>query len=187
MPHAPQTTNIVSSFVLPSRPYWLSRLGLVVSLAGMMALGLAATALQSVPQAMQTQRLEVVNDAGQVLVLAHATAQGGRVEVRNAGGDILFSVGVHPDDPALPGRWERTLRTIDTQGRDLTHHRRTLDIFTRQLRQVEQQVQHLTRTLRPTPDLERQRRDMEQQRRELDALERQVNQLRRQVQTLERR
>jgi chromosome segregation ATPase len=173
--------------VLSSRPGWLSHLGLVASLAGIMALGLAATTPQPAPKAIQTQRLEIVTEAGQVLIVARATAQGGHVEVRNAGGDILFSVGVDPEEPALPGMWKQTLRKIDSQGRDLTHHRRTLDIFTRQLRQVEQQVHHLTQTLRPAPDLERQRRDMEQQRRGLDALERQVNQLRRQVQTLERR
>lgn len=187
MPYAPQKTRVSSSIAVHSRPYWLALLGLLLSLAGIVALGRAATAPPSVPNAMQTQRLEVVNDAGQLLVVARATAQGGRVEVRNADGAILFSVGADPDDSALPDMWQQTRRTIASQGRELTHQRRTLHIVTGQVQQVEQRMQHLHRTPRPTLDLAQQRREVEQQRRELDALARQIDQLRRQVQTLERR
>jgi chromosome segregation ATPase len=160
----------------------------IVTLAAIVALTLAATTPQSpVQKAIQTQRLEVVNDAGQVLFVARATAYGGRLEVNTRRGETLFSIGIDPDDPERPSVWERTRRQVNNHGRDLTRQRRTMETLTRQLQQVERQLQQLQRQLRPTLDLDRQRHDVEQQRRELDALARQVSQLSRQVQTLERR
>ncbi len=162
----------------------------VVSLTGIILLSLAATTPPSLPPTLQTQRLEVVDKAGQVRFVARATAQGGRLEVRNALGEILFSIGADPDDPERPDTWERTLRQINSHDRELTRNRRTLDALAQQLRQVELEIQQLNRTLKATKSPENrkhQRHDLMQQRRALDALARQVSRLDRQVRSLERR
>jgi hypothetical protein len=92
-------------------------------------------------------RLEIVNNAGQVVLRAEAhqaggglqlwsdkgtvsltlraTPLGGRLEVLNAAEQAVFSVGQTPTSE-LPGHWEQHLRVVEGQRRELTQQQQEL-------------------------------------------------------------
>ena len=168
----------------PRLPTWFR---VAAGLALLVGVTLADTPTGSAPERLQAQRLEVLNEAGQIVFMVHATKSGGRLEVKNEAGMVVFSAGTDPDDPVRVEVWEQTRPELASLRRDLTRQRQQLHDVTRQLREVERQSQQLQRTLhrRDTGMLHRQ--DLEQHHRELEALERQVRKLSRQVGTWERR
>jgi chromosome segregation ATPase len=160
---------------------------LTIGLVMIAVVTLAATTPQPVPAVLQAKRFEVVDDAGNVRVAAYTTRKGGRVEVRNDAGDIVFSVGLAADAQEVPGVWERLRLDVEQQHRDMARQEQDLNTLTRRLQEVERQQQSLRRADQREQEVDRRLRDLEQQRRTLDMLERQISQLSREVDRLERR
>jgi chromosome segregation ATPase len=164
-----------------------ARLVLLIGLAMIVLATLVATASQPAPAVLQAKRLEVVDDAGNVRFAAYTTGKGGRVEVRNDAGEIVFSVGLPEDEQELPGVWERLRLDVEQQHRDMTRQEQALTALTRRVQEVERQQQSVRRADQREQEVDRRLRDLEQQRRTLDMLERQIDQLSREVDRLERR
>jgi hypothetical protein len=160
---------------------------LLIGLAMIVLATLVATASQPAPAVLQTKRLEVVDNAGNVRFAAYTTGKGGRVEVRNDAGEIVFSVGLPEDEQELPGVWERLRLDVEQQHRDMTRQEQALTALTRRVQEVERQQQSVRRADQNEQEVDRRLRDLEQQRRTLDMLERQIYQLSREVDRLERR
>jgi hypothetical protein len=160
---------------------------LIIGLVMIAVATLAATTSQPVPAVLQAKRLEVVDDAGNVRFAAYTTKKGGRVEVRNDAGEIVFSVGLPEDEQELPGVWERLRLDVEQQHRDMARQEQDLNALTRRLQEVERQQQSLRRAEQREQEVDRRLRDLEQQRRTLDMLERQIYQLSREIDRLERR
>jgi hypothetical protein len=189
---------------LERRLRWSHRLLLALCLLLLLSVSLASQPQPSVMPVLRTQRLEVVDAAGQVLLIAEggagggaltlqnaagkrgvytaASMRGGLLEVFDAAGQALFSVGLTAG--GLEGRWEQTLRTV-------THHSQELDRQRRLVDDLTQKRQALRQPSRSAGDSDLQadqlRRDVDQQQRDLDRLTRQVESLARQLQMLERR
>jgi hypothetical protein len=182
----------------------------VIMLSAIMLLGVrvAAPSPAPPPETIRATRLEIVNEAGQVVwraearqsggtmqlwstagklsVAVHATPLGGYLEIFNGAETALFTVGKTPTQK-LPGPWERQQHAVEQQHRELDRQRQELSQLLRRLDALE----HLDRT---ATVLERQgrggedlRRDLEQQRRELDQQRRQLDAVERQLRSLERR
>jgi hypothetical protein len=164
-----------------------ARLVLIIGLAMIALATLAATTSQPVPAVLQTKRLEVVDDAGNVRFAAYTTGKGGRVEVRNDAGAIVFSVGLPEDEQELPGVWERLRLDVEQQHRDMARQEQDLNTLIRRVQEVERQQQSVRRADQREQEVDRRLRDLEQQRRTLDMLERQIYQLSREINRLERR
>ena len=189
---------------LERRLWWSHRLLLALGLLLLLSVSLASQPQPSVMTVLRTQRLEVVDTAGQVLLVAEggagggaltlqnaagkrgiytaASMSGGLLEVFDAAGQALFSVGLASG--GLEGRWEQTLRIVTRHSQELDRQRRLVDDLT-------QKRQALRQPSRPAGDsdlqADRLRRDIDQQQRDLDRLTRQVEALTRQLQMLERR
>jgi cell division protein FtsB len=134
----------------------------------------------------QTQRLEVVDETGKVVFAAYATGKSGRLEVMDEAGHIIFSVGLTPDQQALPSSWDRMRLDVEQQHRDVAQQLQSLNALARRVQDLERQ-HRLRRVDQQDQDVDRRLRDLEQQSRTLDSLEREVRQLSRQIDRLERR
>lgn len=163
------------------------RLVLLLGLAMLAVATLAATPSQPPPAVLQAKRLEVVDDAGNVRFTAYTTRKGGRVEVRNDAGAIVFSIGLAEDEQEVSGVWERLRLDVEQQRRDMARQEQDLNTLTRRVQEVERQQQFLRRADQREQEVDRRLRDLEQQRRTLDMLERQIYQLSREIDRLERR
>ena len=189
---------------LERRLRWSHRLLLALGLLLLLSVSLASQPQPSIMPVLRTQRLEVVDAAGQVLLIAEgragggaltlqnaagkrgvhtaASTSGGLLEVFDAAGQALFSVGLNSG--GLEGRWEQTLHTLTRHSQELDRQRRLVDDLT-------QKRQAFRQPSRPAGDsdlpADRLRRDVDQQQRDLDRLEHQVETLARQLQMLERR
>lgn len=148
---------------------------------------LMATPGQSVPSIMQAQQVEVVNAEGTVVFSIRATEAGGRLEVRDGVGKMIFSAGVDLEAPQQFGLWEQSRRAIEGQRRDLERQRRDLNHLITRLQAFERQNLKLSRTTRRGHELDQYRNALARQDRKIDNLERQVNRLSRQLNSLERR
>ena len=192
---------------LERRLRWSHRLLLALGLLLLLSVSLASQPQSPVTGVLRTQRLEVVDADGQVLLVAEggkgggaltlqstagkrgvralATTSGGRLEVFDAAGQVLFSVGLAAGK--LEGRWEQTLHTLTRHSQELDRQRRLVDDLTRQLPDLRQKSRAGGGSDSPRLEADQVRRDVDQQQRALDRLERQVESLARQLQALERR
>jgi hypothetical protein len=159
-------------------------------------------------EVMSARRVEIVNDAGQVLWRAEAretggaiqmwnrdgklsvailtTPRGGHLEIFDSAGQAIFTVGqVQAQD--LPSHWERQVRVVDQQQRKLTQQQQELSQLGRRISSIEQLDRSNTTLERHVRAAEDMRRELDQQRRELDQQRRLIDALERQVRTLERR
>jgi hypothetical protein len=184
---------------------WLCLVLLVVVL---LAAGSTVSAPVAPPEVVRGTRLEIVNDAGQVVLRAEAqqaggvlqlwSAQGtlslalrapplgGRLEILNAAEQTVFSVGQTPTSE-VPGHWEQHLRVVEGQRRELTQQQQELANLGRRVSALEQLDRAGTtgeRQLRTAEDL---RRELDQQRRDLDQQRRLIEAVERQLRVLERR
>jgi hypothetical protein len=176
---------------------------LCLLLLGLILLGIAPTgsAPVALPEVIRGTRLEIVNDAGQVVLRAaaeaggtlqlwndngtlslsmRATPLGGRLEILDAARHTAFSAGQAPSQE-LPAHWEQYMRAVEGQRQELAQQQQELAQLARRLSSLEQLDRSgttLERQLRSTEDvrreLEQQQRELSQQRRSIDALERQL-------------
>jgi hypothetical protein len=182
------------------------RLWLALGLGLLATVGVAAQTPPPAPTVIRATRLEVVDEAGQVVftvsatkegstmlvqnsagrpgVGVYASATGGRLAVLNAEGQEVFSAGAR-QDMSLPGLWERQLQALEKQRQEVEQQRQEFLKVSRQLRDrpppggsVEADPQRRELELQRR-DLDQQRRDIDQQRRQLDALDRQLRMLER--------
>ena len=183
-------------------------LGLALLVIVLLAAGSTVSAPVAPPEVVRGTRLEIVNDAGQVVLRAEArpsggalqlwnaqgtlslalrtTSLGGRLEVLNAAEQTVFSVG-QTSASELPGHWEQHLRVVEGQSRELAQQQQELANLGRRMSALEQLDRSGTtgeRQLRTAEDL---RRELDQQRRELDQQRRLIEAVERQLRTLERR
>jgi len=156
----------------------------LVCIAG---LTLAAAPTQPVEERLQTKRLEVVNEEGQVVFVVQSTARGGRLEVKNNDGAIVFSAGPLPDDATQVGLWEQTIHEFAALRRDLTRHRQEFQLMTKQFHEGERENQRLRRTMQRNLSAATQNPDLARHERALNTLERRIQQLDSKVNRLERR
>jgi hypothetical protein len=184
---------------------WLCCALLSVILVG---IGPTVPAPVALPEVIRGTRLELVNNAGQVVLRAdagdaggvlqlwsdkgtlhlamRATPLGGRLEILDAAAHQVFSVGLAPAQE-LPGQWEQSARAVETQGRELTRQQQQLTQLARRmsaLEQLDRSGTSVERQLQSTEDL---RRDLDQQRRELDQQRRLIDAVERQLRILDRR
>jgi hypothetical protein len=157
-------------------------LGLVL----VIGISLGAVTMPSVTDVLQARRFEVVDETGRVVVAAHATAVGGRLEVVSNIGRQVFSAGSIQGAKEPVGLWEQTLQTIDRQGRVLDQQRRMLEDL-RQPRNLSQARQMTGGLESQSQEFARLRQDVDQQRRTLDIVDRQLQSLSYQLRSLERR
>jgi hypothetical protein len=79
-----------------------------IALIGLaVCVGLAATRPPVGLSPVRTQRLEVVNAKGTVGFRVYATDAGGRLEVFNAAGHVIFSAGLDGDAETVGDLWAR--------------------------------------------------------------------------------
>jgi len=173
--------------VLERRVRWYQRLTLALGLGLLLGVSLAARTAPSVSEVFQVRRLEVVDEAGKVGFTAYATAVGGRIEVLNNAGRLVFSAGTVQGGKEPVGLWEQTLQTIDRQGRELDQQHRRLDDLGRQLQNLAQARQAAGDHAPQSYDMTQLRFDVEQQRRAIEAVDRQLQSLTYQLRSLERR
>jgi len=164
------------------QPFRLS--GGLVIIAG---LTLAAAPTQPVAERLQAHRLEVVNEDGQMVFVVQVTEQGGRMELKNNAGAIVFSAGAMPDDAKQAGLWEQTVHEVAALHRDLTRQRQELQLLVRQFQEAERENQRLRRLMQRNIPAATQSHDLTRHERELDNLERRLQQLDSKVNRLERR
>lgn len=162
-------------------------IGIVSGLILVAGLHLAATPTQSGPTTVRAQQVEVVNTEGTVVFSIRATEAGGRLEVRNRAGEMIFSAGSDPDDPTPVELWEQSRQDLASQRRDLARQRRDLYQLARQVQEIERQTQLPSHTTRRGHELDQYRSALARQDRDIDNLERQVSRLSRQLNSLERR
>ena len=172
---------------LERRVQWYQRLALALGLTLVLAISLAARTLPSGGEVLQVRRLEVVDEAGKVGFTAYATAVGGRIEVYNDVGRQVFSAGAVQGGQEPAGLWDRTLQSIDRQGREVDQQRRMLEDVGRQLRNLPPLRQGAGDSESQHRDMAQLRFDVEQQRRALENVDRQLQSLSSQVRSLERR
>jgi len=173
--------------LLERRARCYQRLTLALGLVLVLGLGLGATTMPTVADVLQARRFEVVDESGKVVVAAYATTVGGRLEVVSDTGRQEFSAGGVPGVKEPVGRWEQTLQTIDSQGRELDQQRRRLEDLGRQFRNLPQSRQTTGGMDSQSLEFARMRQDIEQQRRALDTVDRQLQSLSYQLRSLERR
>jgi uncharacterized coiled-coil protein SlyX len=172
---------------LRRRPYRHCWVVGVVGWALVVGIGIAATTSRSVPAVIQAKRLEVVNEAGQVVFVARVTVDGGRVEVVNDAGLTVFSTGADRAGTEPLGLWEHMRRKVARLRQDVTHQRRQLEALTQQVQAVRRQRQKADAMIDQRREVDQQRRDIAQQRRALDALQRQLQHLSRHLRDVEHR
>jgi uncharacterized coiled-coil protein SlyX len=160
---------------------------LVTGLILVAGLHLAATPTRPVPTMIQAQQFKVVNAKGAVVFSVRATEAGGRIEVRDGTGVVIFSAGVDPDHPQRFGLWEQSRNEIASQRRDLERQRRDLYNLTRRLQEIERQNQLSSGAARGGNEFDQYRSALARQDRAIDSLERQINRLSHKVDSLERR
>jgi chromosome segregation ATPase len=158
--------------------------GGLVMIAG---LTLAAAPTQPATERLQAERLEVVNEDGQIVFVVRGTKQGGRMELKNNDGTIVFSAGAMPDDAKQVGLWEQTVHEVAALRRDLMRQRQELQLLTRQFQEGERENQRLRRLMQRNIPAATQSHDLTRHERELDSLERRLQQLDSKVNRLERR
>lgn len=193
--------------MLERRLQWSHRLLLALGLLLFLSVSLASQPQAPATGVLRTQRLEVVDAAGQIFLVAEggkgggaltlqstagthgvrisATTSGGRLEVFDATGQALFSVGLASGD--LGGRWEQTLHTLTRHSQELDRQRHLVDDLKRQLPEFRQKSRPAGGSDSSRLEADQVRRDVEQQQRDLERLTRQVESLARQLQMLERR
>jgi hypothetical protein len=150
-------------------------------------LTLAAAPTQPVAERRRTERLEVVNEAGRIVFVVRGTEQGGRMEVKDNAGAIVFSAGAMPDDAKQAGLWEQTVHEVAALRRDLTHQRQEFQLLARQFQEGERENQRLRRLLQRDIPAATQSQDLARHERVLDSLERRIQQLDSKINRLERR
>jgi hypothetical protein len=163
------------------------RLTLALGLVLVIGISLGAVPMPSVADVLQARRVEVVDEAGRVVVAAYATAVGGRLEVVSNTGRHVFAAGSVQGAPEPVGLWEQTLQTIERQGRELDKQRHTLEDLGRQFRNLPQARQTTGGLESQSTEFARLRQDVDQQRRALDIIDRQLQSLSYQLRSLERR
>jgi hypothetical protein len=173
--------------ILERRVRCYERLILALGLVLVLGISLGAVTIPSVADVLQVRRFEVVDEAGKVVVVAYATAVGGRLEVVSNIGRQVFSAGSVQGAKEPVGLWEQTLQTIDRQGRELDQQRRRLEDLDRQLRNLPQARQSTGSLETQGLEFARLRQDVEQHRRALDMIDRQLQSLTFQLRSLERR
>ena len=173
--------------VLERRVYWYQRLMFALGLGLVLGVSLAARTIPSGGDVLQTRRLDVLDEAGNVGFTAYATAVGGRIEVFNNTGRQVFSAGAVQGGQEPAGLWDRTLQSIDRQGREVDQQRRMLEDVGRQLRNLPPLRQGAGDSESQHRDMAQLRFDVEQQRRALENVDRQLQSLSYQVRSLERR
>ena len=184
------------------------RLCLALGVVLLLGVSLAAQGPAASSEVMSARRVEIVNDAGQVLWRAEAreaggaiqmwnrdgklsvtlltTPRGGHLEILNSAGQAIFTVGQTPAQD-LPSHWERHVRVVDQQQQKLTQQQQELAQLGRRMSSIEHLDRSSTTLERQVRAVEDMRRDLDQQRRELDQQRRLIDALERQVRTLERR
>lgn len=187
MPHIRQVHPFSLDRVMARTPRFKQRVRLSGGLVLIAALTLAAAPTQPVAGRLQVYRLEVVNEDGQSIFVVQSTKQGGRMEVKNNDGAIVFSAGAMPDDAKQAGLWEQTVHEIAALRRDLTRQRQEFQLLTRQFQEGERDNQRLHRLMQRDMPAATQNHDLARHERALDSLERRIQQLDSQVNRLQRR
>src|SRR5919198_4886417 len=139
-------------------------LTLALGLVLVIGISLGAVTMPSVADVLQARRVEVVDEAGRVVVAAYATTVGGRLEVVSNTGRQVFSAGSVQGAKEPVGLWEQTLQTIDRQGRELDQQRRMLEDAGRQSRNTPQARQTTGGLESQSQEFARLRQDVDQQR-----------------------
>lgn len=172
---------------LEHRIRWYQRLTLALGLTLVLGVSLAARTVPSGSDVLQTRRLEVVDETGKVGVTAYATAAGGRFEVLNNAGRLVFSAGSVLGGYEPVGLWEQTLQTLERRKREQEQQRHQLDDLERQLQRLLPGRQTAGERAWSSHDLTQLRFEVEQQRRAINAVDRQLQSLTQQLRSLERR
>jgi hypothetical protein len=177
------------------------RLCLAVGIVLLLGVSLAAQGPATSSEVVTARRVDIVNDAGQVVWRAEAreaggtvqmwnrdgklsftmlaTPLGGHLEILNSAGQTVFSIG-KAQTQNIPTHWERHMRIVDQQQQELVQLGRRMSA----IEQLDRSGSNLERHVRATEDM---RRELDQQRRELDQQRRLIDALERQVRSLERR
>ncbi len=169
---------------------------------------IAARNVSSKPMTIRATRLDIVNEAGQVVLSvgfdtqggtlrlrshdgklhfgAYATTKGGRLEVLTQEGYELFSTGLH-GDPARQGLWERHRHHLDQNRQETNRLSQDFHTLRSQLQALAHQNRVGVAVVQQQREIDRLEHEINQQRRELDSQRHRLEGLERHFRTIERR
>jgi hypothetical protein len=208
MEHKQQTVLAHRLVTLERHVRLYHRLAVGFGLIVIAAACLAARYATSQPMTIRTTRLDIVNEAGQVVLSAasdmdggtlrlwsgdgklrlgaYATSKGGRLEILNQEGYERFAVGT-PGVTDLQGLWERHQHHVEQNTQDINRLNQELHSMESQLRVLAQPNRPDISSAQQQRDIDRLQTELNQQRHALDQQRSRLDRLDQQLRRIDRR